>query len=65
MHLRIGDTVRHIFNANIRGKIIELRQENNGTMSTGGSFTPRRYALIESREGKQAWISFDDIMKDE
>lgn len=35
------------------------------TMSTGGSFTPKRYALIESARGEQAWISFDDIMKDE
>lgn len=65
MHLRVGDKVRHIFNANICGKIIELKMIDDQTMSTGGSFTPRRYALIESVRGEQAWISFDDIMKDE
>ena len=65
MHLRNGDKVRHIFNANISGKIVEVKSLDDRTMSTGGSFTPRRYALIESKSGEQTWISFDDIMKDE
>jgi hypothetical protein len=34
-------------------------------MSTVGSFTPRRFALIEGKSGDQTWISFDDIMKDD
>jgi hypothetical protein len=65
MHLRVGDKVRHIFNANICGRIVEVKEVDSGTMSTVGSFTPRRFALIEGKSGDQTWISFDDIMKDD
>ena len=64
MHLRVGDKVRHIFNANICGEVVELKEVNDRSMSTGGSFTPKRYALVENKKGDQTWISFDNIMKD-
>ena len=65
MHLRVGDKVRHIFNAKISGIVSEIRLVDNNKMSTGGSFTPQRYALIESKNGDRVWVSFDDVMKDD
>ena len=65
MHLRVGDKVRHIFDARISGVVAEIKQVDSNRMSTGGSFTPQRYALIESKTGQRTWVLFDDVMKDE
>ena len=65
MHLRVGDKVRHVFDARISGVVAEIKLVNNNRMSTGGSFTPQRYALIESKTGEKIWVVFDDVMKDE
>ena len=65
MYLRIGDNVRHIFNSRISGRIIEIKEEKAQTMSTGGSFMNRKFALIEDTSGQQHWVSLDDVMKND
>ncbi len=64
MFLRVGDIVRHVFDARISGKILEIRHVKSNTMSTGGSFEDKRYALIEVKNSDPKWVLFDDIMKD-
>ena len=63
MHLRIGDKVRHIFDAKIEGLVVEIRNADTKAMSSGGTFLQSRYALIETKEGKHHWVEFSDIMK--
>ena len=65
MYLRPGDRVRHIFDSRIKGVILEVKSEGASTMSTGGTFMNRKYALIEDSNGKRTWISYDDIMKED
>jgi len=65
MYLRIGDNVRHIFDSRISGRIVEIKEEKSQTMSTGGSFMNRKFALIEDVSGNRTWISYDDIMKED
>lgn len=63
MYLRIGDDVRHIFDSRISGRIVEIKEEKSRTMSTGGSFMNKKYALIEVASGERHWVLFDDVMK--
>jgi len=65
MYLRAGDRVRHIFDPRITGIILEIKTENARTMAAGGTFMDRKYALIEDVNGKQTWLSYDDIMKED
>ena len=65
MYLRIGDNVRHIFDSRIAGRIVEIKEEKTQTMSTGGSFMNKKYALIENTSGQQHWVLFDDVMKND
>tara|TARA_Y100000591_G_scaffold307804_1_gene307527 strand:+ start:566 stop:763 length:198 start_codon:yes stop_codon:yes gene_type:complete len=65
MYLRIGDNVRHIFDSRISGRIVEIKEEKSQTMSTGGSFMNRKFALIEVASGQQHWVLFDDVMKND
>ena len=64
MYLRVGDKVRHVFDSRINGIIVEIRSKKTQTMSTGGSFMDKKYALIEGKDGTQSWVSFDDVMKE-
>jgi len=63
MFLRIGDDVRHVFDPRVVGKIVEIRSEKSNTMSAGGTFTNKMYALVEVSSGDRHWIPYDDIMK--
>jgi hypothetical protein len=65
MHLRLGDNVRHILDSRISGKVIEITSKAEKKLSTGGSFTERRFALIEDVAGRRTWVEFQDIMKND
>jgi len=65
MYLKIGDNVRHVFDPRVVGRIVEIRQEKSQTMTTGGTFMNRKYALVEVTPSDRRWILFDDIMKND
>lgn len=63
MFLRVGDEVRHVFDPRVSGRIVEIKYSKGQTMSTGGTFEDKKYALVEDAQGVQTWVSFDDVMK--
>lgn len=63
MYLRIGDSVRHVFDPRVSGVIVEIKEEKAQTMSMGGTFMNRKYALVEITPKDRRWILYDDIMK--
>lgn len=59
----VGDTVSHVFNMSIEGKVVGERFVETGMMAEGGTTEKLRYLILQTKSGKIVEIPAHEARK--